>query len=189
MSTLQPEFILPLLLFPALIFAALYDLRYQKIPNLLNFPLALFALIYHTAFTGLNGLAFGVTGMLLGTALFLPPYIFGGMGAGDTKLMGAIGAVLGAKGVFVSALFTAIFGGLYAVLLLLVHRGYARTLMQRTWEGLKTLVLVRRYIPDSSPQSTNTSPRLCYGIAIALGTLTHVLLQHLGIDVWNRLFA
>ena len=80
-----------------LIIASIYDLKYQKIPNLLNFSLALVALIFHTIFSGLDGLLFSGGGLLLGIALFIPPYIFGGMGAGDAKLMGAVGAVVGVK--------------------------------------------------------------------------------------------
>ncbi|MFW6326645.1 MAG: A24 family peptidase [Desulfovermiculus sp.] len=183
MNALQPEFLLTALLFPALIFAAVYDLKYRKIPNLLNFPLAGVALVTHTAFSGLDGLMFSGAGMLLGTALFLPPYIFGGMGAGDAKLMGAVGAVLGAKGVFFSALLTALYGGVYALLLLAVHRGYSRSFFSRIWGTFMSFVLTRQYIPASQTENPGQSPRLCYGLAIALGTATYVLFDIMGIDL------
>ena len=177
---LETPDLLTAVLVPALIFAAGYDLKYNKIPNLLNFPLAGIALIYHTIFFGLDGLLFSGAGLLLGTAIFLPFYIFGGMGAGDAKLMGAVGAVVGAKGVFISALLTAIYGGLYAVFVLLIYSRYGRALVSRTWAVVKTFILTRQYIPVSTPHPVQNRPRLCYGVAIALGTLTYLVLDYLG---------
>lgn len=163
-----------------LVVAAVIDLRSQKIPNLLNFSLAGLAIILHTTFYGLEGLWFSGSGLLLGTAIFLPAYIFGGLGAGDAKLMGAIGAVLGVKGVFVSALLTALFGGLYALVLLVIYHEYGRALFSRAWAVLKTFVLIRQYVPYSGPSPAQERPRLCYGVAIALGTITYLLLESAG---------
>ena len=183
---MQSALPLPLIVFLclALIFAAVYDLRYQKIPNLLNFSVALVALIFHTIFFGLEGLLFSGAGLLLGIAIFLPFYAFGGMGAGDVKLMGAVGAVVGAKGVFISALLTALFGGLYAVLMLMLYHKYARAMLSRAWAVLKTFVLTRQYIPVSTPNPVHDRPRLCYGLAIALGTGTYLLHFHAGVELF-----
>ena len=119
---------------------------------------------------------------MLGIALFLPPYIFGGMGAGDAKLMGAVGAVVGAKGVFISAVLTALYGGIYALLLLLIYRQYGRSIFSRAWAVLKTFILTRQYVPVSVPNPIQKKPRLCYGIAIALGTVTYLLLTYLNFE-------
>lgn len=183
MYSTYPHILPALLLGPALIFAAAYDLKYQKIPNLLNFSLAGLAIILHSTFSGLEGLWFSIVGMLLGTAIFLPIYIFRGMGAGDAKLMGAVGAVLGAEGVFVSAVLTALFGGVYALLLLAVHRRYGRELLARIWAVLKTFVLIRQYVPLAGPNPVQDKPRLCYGVAIALGTSSYLLLEYMGVQV------
>ena len=180
MDELQPDVFLAAFLCLALVFAAGYDLKYQKIPNLLNFSVAIIALIFHTIFSGLDGLLFSGGGLLLGVALFLPPYIFGGMGAGDAKLMGAVGAVVGAKGVFISALLTGIYGGIYALLLLLIYRQYGLSIFSRAWAVLKTFILTRQYVPVSAPNPIQKKPRLCYGIAIALGTVTYLLLDYMG---------
>jgi prepilin peptidase CpaA len=83
-----------------LIVSAVIDLRTQKIPNLITYPSMVIAFFYHWAFWGGNGLLFSFTGLSVGIALLLLPYLLGGMGAGDAKLMGAVGAMIGAKGVF-----------------------------------------------------------------------------------------
>jgi prepilin peptidase CpaA len=182
MDVLQPEHFLYLFLCLALVIAGINDLKYQKIPNLLNFSLTIIAIVFHTIFSGFDGLLFSVTGLLLGIALFIPPYAFGGMGAGDAKLMGAVGAVVGMKGVFISAVLTAIYGGIYALLLLLIFPKYGQSIFSRAWAVLKTFILTRQYVPMSSPNPVKKKPRLCYGIAIALGTVTYLLLDYMGYE-------
>ena len=176
----EENYILIIFLSLVLIFASINDIKHQKIPNLLNFPLMGIGLIYHSIFFGLEGFLFSGGGLLLGTAIFLPVYIFGGMGAGDAKLMGAVGSFLGAKGVFISSVLTALYGGIYALLLLLVYRQYGWELFSRTKAVLKTLILTQKFIPMSSPNPVKKKPRLCYGIAIALGTVTYLLLDYMG---------
>lgn len=137
------------------------------------------ALVCHTLFSGLDGFHFSGAGLLLGIALFLPLYIIGGMGAGDAKLMGAVGAVVGAKGVIISTIYTGLYGGVYALLLLAIHPQYGRVLISRTWPVLKTFLLTRQYVPVTSVPPIENKPKLCYGVAIAMGTITYLVLNHL----------
>ena len=109
-----------------LVFAGIIDYKKQKIPNYLTFPTVLIALIYHFYLSGLNGLLFSILGMFTGIALLIIPYIMGGMGAGDVKLLGAIGSFVGYKSVVFVFLFTALFGGLYAIVVLI---WYEKSLM------------------------------------------------------------
>ena len=62
-----------------LIIAAIIDVRVQKIPNLLTFPAMVMALIFHSVTGGWKGFVFSAEGLGLGIALFLIPYIMGGM--------------------------------------------------------------------------------------------------------------
>ena len=59
-----------------------------------------------------------LVGGLLGLLVFLPFYWLGGMGAADLKLMGLVGIYLGPHGLLYSALYTALAGGVLAVLAL-----------------------------------------------------------------------
>lgn len=162
-----------------LIAAAVNDLRFQKIPNLLTYPAMCIALVYHFIMSGPDGLLFSAGGLAMGIAVLILPYLMGGMGAGDAKLMGAVGAILGAKGVFVAFLFTAIAGGIYALILLLVRRRAFKGFWQQDVATLKTFIFTRQFIPISG-DSNEKKPRLCYGIAIALGTLFSVFLEFSG---------
>ena len=162
-----------------LIAAAVNDLRFQKIPNLLTYPSMGIALVYHFIMSGPDGLLFSAGGLALGIAVFILPYLMGGMGAGDAKLMGAVGAILGARAVFIAFLFTAIAGGIYALILLLVRRRAFKGFWQQDVATLKTFIFTRQFIPISG-DSNEKKPRLCYGIAIALGTLFSVFLEFSG---------
>lgn len=114
----------------------------------------------------------------MGTALFLIPYVMGGMGAGDAKLMGVAGAVLGVKGVFITALFTALVGGIYAVLLLILSSGF----IHRQLLTIKTFLKTRQFILISKNEEEK-KPKLCYGVAIALGTIIYLSLETVGYKI------
>jgi len=72
---------------------------------------------------------------------------------------------------------TALYGGLYALLLLVVHHRYGRVFLTRTWAVLKTFLLTRQYVPFAQPHPIKDRPRLCYGVAIALGVFTYLILE------------
>ena len=131
------------------------------------------AIAYHTSAKGLQGFLLSVEGVGVGIAVMIIFYLQGGMGAGDTKLMGAIGGLLGPKGVFMAFLFTAIVGGIYALVLLTFH-GYLKETVKRYGVILKAFILTQEfvYIP---PTQKEKKPKLCYGVAIALGTLISVV--------------
>jgi len=159
-----------------LIFAAASDIRLQKIPNWLTFSTMIGAVIYNTSSMGASGFFFSSGGIFIGIAVMLLPYLMGGMGAGDAKLMGAVGGLLGPKGVFVAFLLTALIGGVYALVVLAFYGRLGQTL-GRYWLLFKTFFLTRKiiYIPPSAQEK---KPRLRYGVAIALGTIMTVIIKN-----------
>jgi prepilin peptidase CpaA len=171
--------ILSVLLAATLITAAVTDLRSRRIPNLLTYPMMAAALACHFAASGGAGVLFGLSGLALGIAVFIIPYAMGGMGAGDVKLMGAAGAALGANGVLTAAIYTGVIGGVYAVALMLVHRRQSREIFARYATTFKTLAFTGEFIPI--PASENEKkPKLCYGVAIAMGTLCYMIIDKTG---------
>ena len=156
--------------------AATIDLKTQRIPNLLTLPAAMLTLVFYSLTNGLNGFFFSAVGLLVGISLLIIPYLLGGMGAGDAKLMGVVGGVLGAKGVFFAFLFSAVVGGIYALILTLIYRQQFRGFYEKQLDALINFVLIRKYIPD--PEDADLKkPRLCYGLAIALGTGIYIVFK------------
>jgi prepilin peptidase CpaA len=161
------------LLAVVIITAAYLDIRSGKIPNLLTYPTMLVAVIYHSIASGWDGLFFSSTGLMLGIGLLVIPYMMGGMGAGDVKLLGAAGSILGPKGVFMSCLLSAVAGGIYAAFLLVLYRRQLRPFIERWLTTLKALILSGRLI-YLRPDKKAKAPKLRYGVAIAAGTICYL---------------
>jgi prepilin peptidase CpaA len=160
-----------------LLIASIYDLRFQRIPNWLTYPAVIAAIAYHIVINGLTGFLFSLEGLSVGIAVLILFYLKGGIGAGDVKLMGAVGGLLGPKGVFNAFLFTALIGGIYALVLLALY-GHLKETVKRYGIMLKTFILTRDVIYIPLPNK-NKIPRLCYGVAIALGTLCYTLIGNI----------
>ncbi|MBN1787401.1 MAG: prepilin peptidase [Sedimentisphaerales bacterium] len=79
----------------ASLIAAVTDLRTRRIPNMLTFPLLIAGLVWAGWANGLWGVANAAGACLWLAFPFLLLFIFAGGGAGDAKLMGAIGVWLG----------------------------------------------------------------------------------------------
>ena len=72
------------------------DLRWRRIPNWLTVPVFALGLVVHTIGGGLPGLWFSLRGFATGFGVLLALWLIGGGGGGDVKMMGALGAWLGA---------------------------------------------------------------------------------------------
>ncbi len=99
------------------------DIRSRKILNVVTFPSALLAIILNIfADQYLSGLLFSLKGLFLGIAIFWIPFTLGGLGAGDLKLLGVIGAFKGLSFALWTGLYTAICGGVVSILMILVNK-------------------------------------------------------------------
>lgn len=169
-----------ILLIPILIISTLTDLRLHKIPNFLTYSAMLFGLLYNTFLTGTEGFLYSSAGIVTGVGVLFIFYLMGGMGAGDVKLLGAVGSFLGAKGVFWTFLFSAIAGGLYSLILMMVYRKkFAGTLSNLYYSGIH-LIMTRKLL-DFGTIHTDNRPRLCYGLAIGVGTGTYLVMKITGV--------
>jgi prepilin peptidase CpaA len=139
----------------------------------------------HTIAAGLEGLLFGLAGCAAGIGLLVIPYMMSGMGAGDVKLMGAVGAFLGAKATLEAFLLIAIAGGVYSLALILIRRDVFKGFFSEKLMVLSSMVMLRQYVPiQTQTESSGQKPRLKYGVAIAFGTILHLLLKSQGIKLF-----
>jgi prepilin peptidase CpaA len=182
------ETILALPLTAGIGIAAAWDLKTRKIPNRLTYPMMFFGLLFHGISDGLAGLGFSGAGLMAGTGIFLIPYLLGGMGAGDAKLMGGVGAVLGFKGVVVAAAISVLIGLAYAIILLIVYHDYRRSFLNSSWVTLKTFFFTRQWI-YTPPETGAEKPVLCYALPIALGTLCTILIKLTGSNLIQQVLG
>lgn len=145
--------------------AALIDLRTGRIPNPLTASVAAAGL--GLAALGLTGQSIGgaLGGAAVGFVLLLPGFILGGTGAGDVKLLAALGTWLGPVGALMAFLYTAIAGGLLATAHAMKRRRLTATL-GRTARLMAAPSTTKQEIDRSAAAS-----RFCYGPAIAIGAM------------------
>jgi prepilin peptidase CpaA len=156
--------------------AVAWDISTRRIPNVLTFGAALVALIAHAYSGGWNGLGMAAGGWAAGVALFFPVFALGGMGAGDVKLLGAVGAWLGP----VAAVWVALYSGIAGGLMGLIVAGYSGYLAQAI-TNVKSLVMYWRIVGlKPAPEltlSTHHGPRLAYAVPVFAGLMVTIWLQ------------
>ncbi len=150
--------------------AVISDQRERRIPNKLILVGLFLAWGWNVYTQGLNGMVFSLQGLLAGMILLFIPFVLGGMGAGDVKLLGLVGAFKGAGFAFHTFIFMALWGGLIALLMLLM-KGQLKKTWNRLWiAGLLALTKVRRL--RESVAASNSAVCFPYALAIALGAIS-----------------
>jgi prepilin peptidase CpaA len=158
------------LLLILLIICVITDLRERKIYNAVLLPCLLIAWILHTVMGGIHGLLDAMLGAVVGLAILLIPFLLGGMGAGDVKLLAVIGAIKGIGFVLTASVYMALAGGIMAIFVLLFRKGFKQRItriiyfLHGLFNGIKLSIL-----EDHEAMKT-TYP---YGVAIAAGALYH----------------
>ncbi len=156
--------------------AAGWDLAARRIPNLLTFGAALAGVVFHAYLAGWSGAGAALAGWLAGAALFFPIFALGGMGAGDVKLLAAIGAWLGPAAVVWVGLFSAIAGGVMAVVLAM-WSGYLRQACTNLWSLLTLWRLTGIRPAPELMLSTARGPRLAYAVPVLAGLMAALWYQ------------
>ena len=150
------------LLFTALLAAAcVTDVRVRRIPNIVVLALAVSGLAYSAvAAPSPAAMLRGVATLGLGFAIWIPLYALGKLGAGDVKLFAAGSAWLAPIAVLNAALFTALAGGVLALVWLFRSQG-ALLAAVRLSQGPAALA---QPLPVDA-----RAAKLPYGIAMAVG--------------------
>ena len=152
--------------------AALWDMQTRRIPNWLVAAGLIVAMpVQWFTHGGFDAMTMWLGGMLTGGAIFLPGYAMRLLGAGDVKLMAAIGAFCGAYGALEIGLATCVIGGIGSLAIWLRRRqmraglsGVAALLMDCATPGNGAL---RSSGSVAERSATGTMP---YGVAIAIGS-------------------
>jgi prepilin peptidase CpaA len=150
-----------------LLTAAYTDLRSSRIPNLLTFTAIAIGLIAHAWLAGFQGIVFSLEGLGVGLGIFALLYASGGIGAGDVKLMGAVGAMVGPHDVLITGLLAILIGGIYAVGAMCYQWGIATTGRKLSSSAQSAFLCGGQ----AWAHEIRLPYRLRYGLAIVGGTL------------------
>lgn len=103
------------------IVAAAFDLKTRKIPNWLT-AAGVVAGFFANHWTD------ALVGFAAGFSVYIMLYLLRAMGAGDVKLMAAVGAIAGARAWFAIFILTAVLGGVAALVLITVRGRFRKTM-------------------------------------------------------------
>jgi prepilin peptidase CpaA len=157
--------------------AAFTDVRTRRIPNWLTLAGVCSGLAVNTMISGWAGLRMSASGMLLGFGAYFILYALRAMGAGDVKLMAAVGAIVGPSHWLLVFIASAAAGGVLAIGLM-VWKGRVRETLRNTIYIATELAHFRapyqrhKQLDIKDPHALN----LPHGVAIAVGTMACLLL-------------
>src|SRR5687767_14629109 len=109
--------------------AVTVDVRCRRIPNKLTLPLWAAGVTVWLITGGIGGLGDSLGGMAIAGLPFFLLWIISGTGAGDAKMMFAIGAWLGIKYAFVATVAVGVAGGILSLAYAVGHGRLLITLL------------------------------------------------------------
>jgi len=150
--------------------AVVWDLRWGRIPNQLTYSAMIVGLLMRTLTAGWRGFLDSLAAGLVAGGVFFVFFLVRGMGAGDLKLMTAVGVWSGLHQLPAVLIVTALAGGVLAI-------GYmfARKQARRTLRNVGSLFRFHATVGLSPhPEINLENPqavRIPYALAIAAGVL------------------
>jgi prepilin peptidase CpaA len=157
-----------LVLVVMLTLAVYIELKDSRIPNWLTFSgMALGLLIAYLH--GQNTFWASLGGLAIGFGFLFIFYVFGGVGGGDVKLMGAAGALMGVQMTKPALFYTAFIGAFIAVMMVIWRKDF----WLRIGFGLQRLAFWRKL--DKNQLAPLPAIKVPYGIAIAIGCVLALL--------------
>lgn len=148
--------------------ATYWDLRERRIPNALTLPALGLALCLHGATQAGQGLLLSFLGALAAGAMLLPGYFLRATGAGDVKLLMAVGAFLGLPAALMAGLLSLIVGGVLGILFALV-KGRLGSVLSRSAGLARWMALKASGAALERPGTSGL--KLPFGVAIAVATI------------------
>jgi len=165
-----------LLLVPVAVVVTYFDVRYRRIPNLVVLATLIAGLVINTTLGSWHGTIVSLQGFGLAFVPMLLLHLFGAMGAGDVKLAGAVGAVLGVSLVPSALLIIVMLGAALAIYSMIRSRTVFSTLhgVLRIFVGIIPGWEMPRFALPKDRKHT-----IPYGVAIMMGSLiTIAVLRH-----------
>ncbi len=181
-----------LILVTLLVLCAFEDARRKIIPNKYTVPAILIGVILMTMNNGFLGFKDSLIGFAFGFLIFLIPFVFGLMGAGDVKLMAAIGALKGFTFTVSALLASGLVGGIITIIYIVYKKQFVRTLVNMFGmifrpisksiylkSGNITSKRIYDYFENKKLESSNLY--IPYAIPIAIGTLGVLFINYFSI--------
>lgn len=162
-----------------LLAAAVFDVLYRRIPNWLTVSGVVFGIAINTVIgSPEGGLLFSLAGLAVGFGIYALLYALRAMGAGDVKLMAAVGALVGWERWFGIFFITALIGGVMALILVLARGRLKKTLFNVSFILSEMKSLRPAYLANEELDVKNKKALgLPHGAVIAVSTVFFLALS------------
>jgi len=153
------------------------DWRTRRIPNWLTVSGALGGLSVNAILQGRHGAIMSLEGAGLALGLLLPLVLLRGLGAGDWKLMGAMGAVMGWQEMLSVLLVAVLISAVTAVFQMVAAKRVKETL----WNVMTLAMGFATFGLRANPEISLDNPNLMkqpFGAAVAAATVFSFVLAH-----------
>jgi prepilin peptidase CpaA len=150
-----------------LVAAGVLDLRERRIPNLITLPGLLIGLALGAGLEGGVPTA-ALTGAGAAFVLSFPLVALGGLGAGDSKLLTAVGAFVGPGGLLPVVFYAALAGAGLAILVS-IRRGSLLGLLLKSG-SLMVYLFTSGRLGERAAVGTQGALTVPYAVAISVGT-------------------
>ena len=163
--------------------ATVTDVRYLKVFNWLTLPLLLAGLIFHGIDSSWVGLGEAVFNVIVVFAVLMVPYVLGAIGAGDLKLVAALGAWLGTSTTFTIAAIGMFATGIYSLALLARQRRLADAWWTFKLSMVRLTMVARcmgnegETVHEMAATPEGRARLIPFSVMIALGTFTIIIWQ------------
>jgi len=160
-------------LLPALFatIAGISDWWSRRIPNWLTVPGLLLGIAVNSAMRGWPGAKDSLLGAGLGLLLLLPFVLLRSLGAGDWKLVGALGGFLGPQRLIAVLFVTVLIAGIMA-LLLIVWKGRVRQTLRNIVRLLAAFFSFHLPGPELSLENPDAL-KVPFGVAVAIAVVVY----------------
>lgn len=151
--------------------AAVCDIKTYKINNLITYTFILLGAATNIMIAGYKGLLFSLWGSVLPVICLMILYLCRMLGAGDIKLFGAVGSIMGAGFTLNAILCSFIAGGIIGLSILLVKRS-CKSRLRYLLIYMKGCFLSMSLLPYTSFEDKHSDDgKFHFAIAISAGTL------------------
>jgi len=162
------------------VYAGWLDARTRRIPNWLTVSGFALGVGANSILSGWHGAVTAFEGAGLGLLILLPLVLMRAMGAGDWKLMGAIGSFVGPEMLFSVLMCSVLVAGAMAIVVM-IRAGRVRVTMR----NLATLTLgFIAFGLRPNPEISLDNPealKVPFGVAVAIGTVLRFMATKYGL--------
>ena len=161
--------------------ACVTDIKWRRVPNWLTVSMVIAGFGLAFGQSGFSGLGSAFIGFLAALGLFLVPFAMGWLGGGDVKLFIALGALLGVRSLLWVFLYSAIAGGVMALIVVLyrvLKAGQFLLQLRLLLVGavvflgnLSNRAGIRSKAPVLQVTAQALRARYPYAVAVAIGTI------------------